>query len=317
MYARKPKEDIMFKQHKIHIESQDIFQLQQKIIHLNSELVKYKELCERLKNYSFIQNQQKELLLEERNKNLESQINEQKRELSEVVKRYSEEIKEISEKEMAYLSSIERLEIVLSEKEEEINSLLSLMGKLEKKHQEVSSILDNTRQNFNFLESENERLTQLNKELRNTIDRLEEENSRSESEISLKDQYLKEVEMKLVKVEEYNQNLISDNEQLKTERDSNELSYQQLLSQLNSLKTQFESLKDTSVILQTVKQVKQEDTSEIIEQLTNKILQNQVSLSEYTDQLIQLELEVEKQASLLKEMKNDTKEFDENIKKSF
>jgi len=77
---------------------------------------------------------------------------------------------------------------------------------------------------------------------------------------------------------------------------------------------EFESLKDTSVILQTIKQTKQEDTSEIIEQLTHKILQNQASLSEYTDQLNKLEFEVEKQASLLLEMKSDSKEFDENIK---
>lgn len=305
---KNPREDIMFKQHKIHNESQDIFLLQQKIIHLNSELVKYKGLCEHLKNYSFNENQQKEnVLLEERNKSLENQVKQQKRELSEVVKRYTEQIKEISEKEMGYLSSIKGLEMDLCEKEEEINSLLSLMSKLEKKHQEVSSFLDTNQQNFNILESENERLVQLNNELRNTINKLEEETSNIESKTLLNDQYLKEVEMKLVKLEECNQNLISENEKLRNERDSYEVSYQELLSQLDSMKTQFEALKDTSIILQTVKQTKQEDSLEIIEQLANKILQNQASLSKYTDQLINLEFEVEEQASILMEMKNDPK----------
>lgn len=306
----------MFKQHKINEESQDIIQLKQKIIHLNSELVKFKGMYEGLNNHSLLEDLQKEnVTLKIKNEDLENQLIEKEDESIKLYGLYSEMNRAYTEKEDEYRSTIEQLNLKLSDQEGLTNNLLDRIEQLEKKHEDAASNLYDRDKKIHILKDENERLKQCNQDLNITINSLEREISDSKTNLKLYGENLREAERRLGEAEKYNSILATEKEQLKRECNSFEKSHQELFSQLEFMKTQFESWKGTTSILQFPKQAitETEDQSKIIEELAKEILNSKTSLSGYADQLRQLEREAENLTSILEELKNDHITFDEEI----
>jgi DNA repair exonuclease SbcCD ATPase subunit len=254
--------------------------------------------------------QKENVTLKERNEDLENQLIEKEDESIKVYGLYSEMNKAYTVKEDAYRSTIEQLNLKLSDQKGLTNNLLNRIERLEQEYEVVASNLYDSQKELHILKDENKRLTQCNQDLGITNTSLEKEISDNKTNLKLYNQNLREVEKKLEEVEKYNFILIAEKEKLERERDSFANSYQELLSQLEFMKTQFESWKGTTSILQLPKQALNEDHSKIIEELAKEVLNSQTSLSGYADQLSQLECEAETLTSILKELKNDHIPFD-------
>jgi chromosome segregation ATPase len=294
---------------------QDNLMLKQRIIHLNSELTKYKEKIQQYQDdYHYSQLE----TLKVENACLKETIDELKKEQVSKKKEYTEKITKLSEslnyhqtkekENLLYIKQLEtensRIQDLLSESESKNKELLSQIQNFEVKYDDEKLKGEQFQGMLKMLKDEQEILRKTNEELEIANERYSQENKKYAINQNLIETELEEAKGLLISTQQKNHKLSSEIEHLNKEKTSYKKAQKELLSELQNLKQEIGgySISSAPAPQNRLKPDEIKRLTNQIENLSIEINRYEKGLPAYLQQIENLEQQIEDLTSIVEKL---------------